>query len=202
MQNRYYRNSKLSEYLFLKILRSYAEDRSASELAKSTRTSIKTIRNTYKVFQTFFVGVGLFNDLLLADADYDDDPAFLKMQYLMLDFHLARLKRLGHRYGRQEKDLHYLESSWRFEIQFALPDENQKFLPDIIFTDMKRLIEIAGPLGGPIQNKIEALTYIAGLIDRKLAWLSRSVPDFQTDARRAAIQDIQEIDVNDSRSGE
>tara|TARA_R110000796_G_scaffold45616_43_gene110490 strand:- start:20453 stop:21175 length:723 start_codon:yes stop_codon:yes gene_type:complete len=47
-KNRYVRNAKLSEYRFLKILRGFAEDRKAQELAKEVGISEKTIRTTYR----------------------------------------------------------------------------------------------------------------------------------------------------------
>lgn len=47
LRNRYVRNAKLSEYKFLKVLRSFAEGRNPKDAATDTGISEKTIRATY-----------------------------------------------------------------------------------------------------------------------------------------------------------
>lgn len=48
IRNRYHRRAKLSEYKFLQILKGFAENATAAELAAPTRISEKTIREAYK----------------------------------------------------------------------------------------------------------------------------------------------------------
>ncbi|UWQ73600.1 hypothetical protein [Leisingera sp. M658] len=57
-KNRYMRNAKLSEYKFLKILRGFADDVPAKNLAETSGISEKTIRATYRVLRRkLFEGV-------------------------------------------------------------------------------------------------------------------------------------------------
>lgn len=48
IKNRYFRNAKLSEYYFLKILKGFSEDVTAKDLAQRSKISEKTIRSVYR----------------------------------------------------------------------------------------------------------------------------------------------------------
>lgn len=60
-KNRYMRNAKLSEYRFLKVLRGFAADYTAKELARDSGISAKTIRATYRVLRNKLIEAAIYN---------------------------------------------------------------------------------------------------------------------------------------------
>lgn len=60
-KNRYARSSKLSEYRFLKVLKGFAMDKTAKELAEETGISEKSIRSTYRGFRNKLIEAAIYN---------------------------------------------------------------------------------------------------------------------------------------------
>lgn len=69
-KNSYARNSKLSEYRFLKILKGFAADHSAKEVAASSNISEKTIRATYAELRGKLIEVTLAQPFAFGGAGH------------------------------------------------------------------------------------------------------------------------------------
>ncbi len=61
LKNRYSRSSKLSEYRFLKVLKGFAMDMAAKELASDSGISEKTIRTTYRGLRNKLIEAAIYN---------------------------------------------------------------------------------------------------------------------------------------------
>ncbi|MFN3224730.1 MAG: hypothetical protein ACE360_00575 [Hyphomicrobiales bacterium] len=69
-KNRYARNSKLSEYRFLKVLKGFADDNPAKEVAASSRISEKTIRAIFAELRTKLIEATLAKPFAFGGAGH------------------------------------------------------------------------------------------------------------------------------------
>lgn len=69
-KNRYMRNAKLSEYRFLKVLRGFAEDKTARELSSEVGISEKSIRATYRQLREKLIEAALEKPQAFGRAGY------------------------------------------------------------------------------------------------------------------------------------
>ncbi len=70
LKNRYMRNSKLSEYKFLQILRGFADKQTSKELAATSRVSEKTIRGLFKTLRNHMIMAVIANPYDFGKAGY------------------------------------------------------------------------------------------------------------------------------------
>lgn len=151
---RLYHSAKISDYRFRKVLRCFAQDRSARDTARETGLSINSVASLFHKLRVFFTELKLFSDLYEGKDPSDFEPGMELYERALLEFHFQRVRaKHGLNSPMDEPDYHFAESCWRYHYKVMADQRASDQLPTMMFNHLLELIRLCGPVGKTPVNR-------------------------------------------------
>jgi len=197
--NGLYRGGKISEYQFRRVLRAFAADRTASDLAREMTLSLNSIVAIYQRLRAHYVRIGVFRDFYRDDypngcTNEDMREAFEAFEFGLLGFHMKRMSRMrGVKLGTVGADHHFPESCWRFRYAPFFEGRPSEPVHEMMFSELLAYIKAGGPVGANVPNLRAVRTCEIEHLNRKADWLGRNSETFKADCFRARLKAVRAL---------
>ncbi len=149
-----YHSSKISPYLFKRVLWSFVLEEPVARAAQHIALSANSINAIYGKLRIFFVRYGLFRDAYRA-RDPREGLGVADMEtaeYFLLRFHLERVAAKRNRLDSPIDgfDVHFAESCWRFDYLMLSAERGPELVHRLMYQNLMEFIRRFGPVGSKV----------------------------------------------------